>query len=280
MQKTCAAFHDLSCYAKSSLTIVLPVLEVMGIEECPVPTALLSSQTDGFDSYYFEDTTLALTSILKAWDELALSFDALYSGFLGSDDQVAIFQAFITRQRERSSPLVLVDPVLGDAQELYGPITQAHVVAMRSLVCCADVITPNVTEAALLLETKYKESFSESEALHWARKLTLQTGAMVAITGVALSNGYAVACCDKNDVFLVPFKMIDASFPGTGDLFSSILLGNLLCKQSFQNAIINAVEKTSAAISRTLDSGHERRHGVSSTLILKDLALGAMADAN
>lgn len=272
MQKNCAAFHDLSCYAKSSLTVVLPVLEVMGIEACPVPTALLSSQTDGFDTYYFQDTTTAFFSILDTWESLGLSFDSIYSGFLGSEKQGERIIRFVQNQRKKSSPLVLIDPVLGDEHQLYGPITEAQVEAMRSLVCCADVITPNATEAALLLKEPFQQSFSEKQALQWAGKLSLQTGAMTAITSVSLAHGHVVACCNKEKSFLVGYEQIPVAYPGSGDLFASLLLGNLLGKASFQSSVEQAVCMTSLAIERTKNAKMERRHGVAVTSILRELA--------
>ena len=131
----CAAIHDLSCYAKSSLTVVLPTLEVLGVETCPLPTALLSSQTDGFESYYFRETTEDMASILGSWRELGLSFDAVYSGFLGSDVQADLVASFIESQRQQGNPLVLVDPVLGDDQSLYGPIEGSHVQEIGRASC-------------------------------------------------------------------------------------------------------------------------------------------------
>jgi pyridoxine kinase len=244
----------------------------MGIETCPLPTALLSTQTDGFDTYYFRDTTSELEGILDAWKELSLHYDAIYSGFLGSEHQVQLIKWFIEQQRRVGSPLVLVDPVLGDDASLYGPITTGHVEAMRSLVHVADIITPNITEAALLLDLPFQEQFDEKEALSWARKLSLLTGSFVVITSVPLSDGFAVACHAENQDFLVRYAKVDASYPGCGDLFASILLGSLLCKHTFQTAVRRAVTYTSMAIERTKRTGRERRLGVSPTLILPDLS--------
>ncbi|NBK24565.1 MAG: pyridoxamine kinase [Spirochaetia bacterium] len=270
MQPTCAAIHDLSCYAKSSLTVVLPVLEVMGVEACPLPTALLSSQTDGFSSYYFRDTSEDLIGILDAWNGLGLRFDAMYSGFLGSSDQVDLIKAFI---KEQSTSLTLVDPVLGDGGSLYGPITDQQVKAMQSLVMYADVITPNTTEAALLLGRPYQEQFDAATALSWAKELGLATNAKVAITSVPLEDRSVVACCAGGESYLVPYKKLEVSYPGCGDLFASLLLGFLLGKESFQNAIQLAVTFTSKAIERTLQAGYEKRHGIAVSLILSDLAM-------
>lgn len=272
MQPTCAAIHDLSCYAKSSLTVVLPVLEVMGIEACPLPTALLSSQTDGFSSYYFRDTTADIKGILDAWKTLGLGFDAIYSGFLGSPDQMVLIKAFIRDQWQNQAPLTLVDPVLGDDGKLYGPITAEHVSAMQDLVTYADVITPNTTEAALLLDRPYQQQFDEESALSWAKELGMKTGANVAITSVPLQIQSVVACYAEGRAFLVSYQKLEASYPGCGDLFASLLLGFLLNKESFQKSVEQAVSLTSLAMERTLAGGYEVRHGVAVSLILPDLA--------
>jgi pyridoxine kinase len=269
----CAAVHDLSCYAKSSLTVVLPVLEVLGVETCPLPTALLSSQTDGFDSYYLYETTTQLKGILNAWEELDLRFDALYSGFLGTSEQASMVEHFIAFQRSRCEPLVLIDPVLGDQQALYGPFDASHVEAMKQLVLHADIITPNTTEAALLLDEAFVPIFTEELIVQWAQRLGSRTGAKVVITSVPLKGETAVVSWDGQSVGLFPYEPIHASYPGCGDLFSSILLGVMLTGGKFKEAVEAAVQYTSLAIARTVDRGFETRHGVSATLILADLAM-------
>lgn len=272
MIPVCAAIHDLSCYAKSSLTVVLPVLEVLGVETCPLPTALLSSQTDGFDSYYFRQTSDDMKGILASWEELRLCFDAVYSGFLGSADQAQMVSSFITSQREKGQPLVLVDPVLGDDHELYGPMDNTHVSAMKRLIRQADIITPNTTEAALLLEREFTHSFDQAVLGEWCKALYQQSGAKVVITSVPLNGKTAVAAYDGKILNVVPYEPIHVSYPGCGDLFSSILLGALLDKHPFLTAVEEAVRYTSLAIERTKKAGFEIRHGVSPTLILGDLA--------
>ena len=268
MQPTCAAIHDLSCYAKSSLTVVLPVLEVMGVETCPLPTALLSSQTDGFSSYYFRDMSADIKGILDAWKNLDLRFDAIYSGFLGSADQVALI-------KQLSGPAGCPDPCRprsGDGGSLYGPVTDQQVTAMQQLVCCADVITPNTTEAALLLGRPYQEQFETETALTWARELALATGSKVAITSVPCLDANVVACYADGASYVVPYQRFNASYPGCGDLFASLLLGFLLGKETFQSAVELAVSFTSKAIERTIQAGYETRHGISVSPVLVELA--------
>lgn len=272
MIPVCAAIHDLSCYAKSSLTVVLPTLEVLGVETCPLPTAILSSQTDGFDSYYFRETSEELSEILRSWKTLGLTFDAFYSGFLGSDIQTDLVIKFIEAQRQQGTPLVLIDPVLGDDQSLYGPMDSSNVSAMKALIRRGDIITPNTTEAALLLDRPFETTFTVSQISGWAADLFEMSGAKVVITSVPFGETTAVVAFDGSDTLLLPYEPIHVSYPGCGDLFSSILLGLLLGKERFQSAVEGAVSYTSLAIGRSLKAGYPIRHGVSPTLILADLA--------
>ncbi|MDT4762289.1 pyridoxamine kinase [Sphaerochaeta sp. PS] len=271
MIPTCAAFHDLCSYSKSSLTVVMPTLEVLGIEACPLPTALLSTQTDGFDHYHFEDNTETLTKVLTHWDALDLRFDSIYSGFLGSYGQVEIVRHFIDKQRATHNPLVVVDPVLGDWGKPYDPVDAPLIEAMRSLVLAADLITPNTTEAALLLDRPMQDTFSEDEILLWARELSELAGSWVTITSVPIGDAHAVAHCHEGECGLVYYENLASSYPGCGDLFASMMTGFLLSKVPFQTAVEKAVAYSTLAIDRTLKAGYERRHGIAPSLIFPSL---------
>jgi len=271
MIPTCAAFHDLCCYAKSSLTVVIPTLEVLGVEVCPLPTALLSTQTDGFERYHFEENTASLEKILKHWEYLELGFDAIYTGFLGSHEQVELVMHFIERQREKHRSLVVIDPVLGDGGKPYAPIDDKLIHEMRTLVREADLITPNTTEAALLLDRPMQKDFSKEEILSWAKELSERTGSSVTITSVPIGNEHAVAYCHKEVCSLVFYENLAASYPGCGDLFASMMTGFLVNKVPFPIAVEKSVEYSSLAIDRTLKAGYERRHGISPSLIFPSL---------
>lgn len=246
-------------------------MEALSVEVCPLPTALLSSQTDGFGHYYFEDKTEAMEQVIREWESLGLSFDAIYSGFLGSYRQVALVKSLVADARKHADPLVVVDPVLGDDQKLYGPVDRTLVEQMRSLVPFSNVITPNTTEAALLLGRPCKSGFGEEEIIGWVRALHALGPDSVVITSVRLPDGFAVACCDRGDCFLVPYHAERSSFPGSGDLFASILTGLLIRKESFRSAVEQAVSLTALAIGRTAAAGYERRHGVAPHTIIREL---------
>ncbi len=271
MIPTCAAFHDLCCYAKSSLTVVMPTLEVMGVEVCPLPTALLSTQTDGFERYHFEESTSSLVEILKHWDYLNLGFDAIYSGFLGSHEQVELVMQFIATQRRKCNPLVVIDPVLGDGEKPYAPIDDLLISEMRTLVREADLITPNTTEAALLLDRPMQKNFTREEILFWADELSKSVGSWVTITSVPIGDEHAVAYSYEGTCALVFYENLAASYPGCGDLFASMMTGFLVNKVPFQTAVHKSVEYSSLAIDRTLKAGYPRRHGISPSLIFSSL---------
>ena len=151
-----AAIHDLSCFGRCSLTIALPVLSAMGCQCCPLPTALLSAHT-GISGFTFLDTTDEMRRISAHWSQLSLHFQAIYTGFLGSAPQINLVEDFL-RRFHAPDTLLVMDPVMGDHGTPYKTCTPALRQGLRELVAQADVITPNLTEAAILLDIPYHES--------------------------------------------------------------------------------------------------------------------------
>ncbi len=243
----------------------------MGVEVCPLPTALLSTQTDGFQRYHFEENTDSLIKILNHWDYLELSFDAIYSGFLGSHEQVDLVLHFIEKQRSTHDTLVVIDPVLGDGGKPYTPVDAKLIEEMRTLVQQADLITPNTTEAALLLDRPMQNNFTQEEILLWAKDLAHSIAGSVAITSVPIGGEHAVAYCHEGECSLVYYENLSASYPGCGDLFASMMTGFLLNKVPFQTSVEKSVQYSSLAIESTLSAGYERRHGIAASLIFPSL---------
>ena len=157
-----AAIHDLSGFGRCSLTVAIPVLSAMGVQCCPLPTAVLSTHTGGFEGYTFRDLTEEMAAAAAHWKALDLRFDAVYSGFLGSERQIGLVRQFL-RDFRRPGTLAVVDPVMGDFGRVYETYTPAMCRRMADLTAEADVITPNLTEAALLLGVPY-ESLPRDEA--------------------------------------------------------------------------------------------------------------------
>ena len=216
-----AAVHDISGFGKCSLTVAIPVLSAMGIEVCPLPTALLSTHTGGFEGYSFRDMTVDMTDIINHWKSLGIKFNAIYSGFLGNSDQVDILIDFIDKCKHNEL-LVVVDPVLGDHGKLYSSMSSEMVEKMRKLVSYASLITPNVTEAALLLgEECITDIMSDDAIFDRCRRLSDLGAKMVVITSVMnIDNKMYVVTYDKqtDKITKIPCSYTHGVFHGTGDV--------------------------------------------------------------
>ena len=218
-----AAIHDLSCFGRCSLTIALPVLSAMGCQCCPLPTALLSAHT-GFSGNTFLDLTAEMGRIADHWTAMDLQFDAIYSGFLGSADQVDTVVRFFDTFK-KSDTAVIVDPVMGDHGTAYRTCTPELCRGMRALAENADVITPNLTEAALLLDRPYEE-IQRTDAYEVVRRLSVGGRRSVVLTGYFSEPGQTGALCfdrDSGESKAVQTPREPQDFSGTGDLFASVV---------------------------------------------------------
>ena len=269
-----AAIHDLSGYGRSALTVCIPVLSAMGVQVCPLPTAVLSSQTDGFENYAMLDLADFMPKIAKHWEHLAIGFDAIYSGFLGSSGQITFVDDFIHRFK-RPGQIVLVDPVLGDGGLPYGPINGNHIKGMKHLIKHADIITPNVTEASMLLRRDIKKAFSVKEIKDWLSALAAAGPRYVMITSVPLENeaNFAVCVYDREaDLYMkFSFVLIQGIYPGTGDTFASIVLGSILKGHSIPYSVNKALKFLSATIELTNSKGTPCRNGLALEAMLPEL---------
>lgn len=267
-----AVFQDLSAFGRCSLTVVLPVLSVLGVQCCPLVTALLSAHT-GLTGNTFLDLTDQLSQTMDHWSELGLTFDAMYSGFLGSEAQAAQVRRF--QERFRPS-LTLVDPVMGDHGRTYRTCTPELCRAVAALAEDAALITPNLTEAALLLGLSPEaRPRSEGELSRWAWKLSQEGRRSVVITGVTGAPGQTGAYYwDRagNRHGPVWAEQIPQAYPGTGDLFASVLLGRLLKGDSLPEATAWAAVFVSACAKYTLAAGTPPQYGVELEAMLPQLA--------
>ncbi len=269
-----AAIHDLSGYGRASLTVVIPILSNMGVQVCPLPTAVLSSHS-GFRGVHFVDLTDELEGMIAHWRSLKLSFDAIYSGYLGSPKQVGIVQQFI-RDFAQPDQFVLVDPVLGDNGKLYASFDNAMVLGMRSLIGDAHIITPNLTEAALLLGEPYSPDVDIDVLMEWTRKLAKMGPEVVIITSVPepfLPGKTAVLAYNQSDdrMWKITCDYLPANYPGTGDAFASILCGALLQGDSLPIAIDRAVHFISMGVRATFGYQHHQAEGILLEKVLPSL---------
>ena len=271
-----AAVHDLSGLGRCSLSVILPVLSVMGIQCCPLPTAVLSAHTafPAAKSASFLDLTPEMEQGTRHWRELGMDFDAIYSGFLGSAGQIGLIEDFY-RQFRREGTLVLVDPVMGDHGKPYRTYTPELCGRMRDLAAQADVITPNLTEAALLLEEDYADLPRDEEGLRaWLERLSLDGRRSVVLTGVSLRPGAIGAGCFDRATGRIRFAMArqePAQFPGTGDLFASVVLGAMLRGEPLETAAQRAAEFVQRCAAHTLALGTPVLEGVQFEPLLGEL---------
>lgn len=265
-QTRALAVHDISCVGKCSLTAVLPILSAAGIETAVLPTAILSTHTGGFKDYTFRDLTDDIMPIIAHWEKENIDFDAVYTGYLGSFEQLDIMKKIFTLYKAKGA-LIAVDPVMGDNGRLYSAFDESFPAGMRELCSYADIITPNLTEAALMLGEKYTEGpYDEAYIEATVKRLgDICGGKKVVLTGVYFDNdtlGAAVydASSDKLDYSFA--ERINGMYHGTGDVFASAFLASLLNGNDMKSAADTAVGFVTEAIRQTLKIKQDRYYGV------------------
>jgi len=271
-----AAVHDLSGMGRCSLAVVLPVLSAMGCWCSALPTAYLSATTifPPSDKFVFRDLTAEMAGSDEHWRELGVRFDALYSGFVGSAWQIEVLERFL-RDFRGAYTLTMIDPVMGDWGKTYRTYTPLMCQKMCALADLADVITPNLTEAAILLGEDYADApGDEAGWSQWLRRLSRDGSRSVILTGIKPEKGMVGAGSYDRDTGEIAFHMgreVPAEFPGTGDLFASVALGELLRGRRLERAAQRAVEFVGACARLTLDLGTPREDGVQFESLLGEL---------
>lgn len=260
--KRIATIQDLSCVGRCSLTVALPIISAAGIECCGIPTAVLSNHT-GFPEFYKHDLTEDLPKISDRLKSLGITFDAIYTGYIANVSQMELIEGFIEEFRRKNAP-VFVDPVMGDGGGLYSQITDGYAERMRRLCAKADVITPNLTEAAFLLEEDYSENPSGGDVRKMLKKLhSLGTGAVV-ITGIPReeTNEIGFTAYDGAEFYEYFSEKRDLVCMGTGDIFASAMLAAMVREKGFKRSLEIAAEFTAEAVAKTADDNERRFYGV------------------
>lgn len=264
-QKRIAAIHDLSGFGKCSLTVALPILSAAGIETCALPTAVLSTHTGGISGYTYRDLTADMRPFIQHWKSLNIKFDAIYNGFLGSFEQLEIVKEFFDTFKTKDN-LILVDPVMADNGELYRIFKPEFAQGMRSLCKKADIIVPNLTEAALLLNEPYHPGpYTQAYIENILKKLSRLGPEKVVLTGVYLKEEELGAATYDYKTGIIEFVLtqkIPGYYHGTGDIFASALLSALLNNFSLNEAAQIAVNFTADSIRRTYKAKTDYRFGV------------------
>ena len=260
-----AAIHDMSGFGRCSLTVAIPVLSAMGLQCCPLPTAFLSTHTGGFEGFSFLDMTDEMPRVADHWKTMDMDFKCIYSGFLGSERQIEIVSEFIRVFRQKDT-VVVVDPVMGDHGAVYQTYTPAMCEGMVHLAEQADVIVPNLTEAALLLGIPYGElPTGETGCREIVERLSLNGRRSVVLTGASAAPDLTGAMCfdaKSGQIQNIQVNRIPREFYGTGDVFASVLAGALVKGTALSEATRQAVDFVRACAERTAEQNLPIREGV------------------
>ena len=270
--KRIVTIQDISGVGKCSVTVALPIVSAMGVECAVMPTAVLSTHTM-FSGFTFCDLTQELPKMAKHWKEQNLGFDAIYTGYLGSFEQLAFVDQFISDFRQKGN-LVVIDPVMGDNGKLYTGFDRAFALEMAKLCQKADLIIPNITEACFMLDIPFTPATDEEAVKDILRKLCAKGTKMAALTGVELSEGQTGVMLynSETDTFYTyQHKKQSKSFHGTGDLFASMCVGALMRGASVEKALTLAADMTSLAIEITLKDPNHNNYGVNFEQIIPEL---------
>ena len=268
-----AAVHDLCGYGKCSLGVAIPVLSAAGIDVCPVPTSLFSAHTR-FPKFYMHDTTPMLTDYLDAWREEGIELDGIYSGFLGSAEQV---DAILRLYREYPGALRLVDPVMGDGGSKYPTYTDEMCEAMKGLVDGADVLTPNLTEASIITDIPYESQDVDETYVRRMMDALLGMGAKsVVLKGVVhegekIIRNYVAVEDGDGAPEEVSGELLPYMLHGTGDLFASGLVAAIYAGRDLLSSVRFASELVRHAMQITPEQPDYEVRGVSFESVLGDV---------
>ena len=268
--KRIVSVQDISCVGQCSLTVALPVLSAYGIETAILPSGILSTHTGGFTNFTYHDLTDEMPKIIDHWKQEKLDFDAIYTGYIGDARQFDMILGMKQLLREGGS--LIVDPAMADHGKLYPALNEDIVAGMRRIVAAADTILPNLTEAAFLLDQPYKEKLTREEAEQMVKDLAAMGPETVILTGVSYEEGKigAVAYKKSEDTLTEYFALKqEKSYHGTGDIFSSVIIANLLNGVSMEDNLKDACEFIVDAIQKTVsDASHP--YGVHFEAVLQE----------
>lgn len=261
--KRILTIQDISCLGKCSITVALPVISAMGVETTILPTAVLSTHTM-FQNFTVKDLTDQLVPITEHWKKEGIHFDAIYTGYLGSDEEIEIVKK-IFADFGGDDTLVFVDPVMADHGKLYPAFDEAYAKHNASLCGAADIIVPNLTEACFMTGTEYREDYDEAYIKDLLAKLAALGSKVVVLTGIAFGagkNGVYGLDTVSGEYFAYENDHIDAAYHGTGDVFSSVSVGGIVRGLSYADAFALAADYTADTIRETLKNPDKPWYGV------------------
>lgn len=251
--KRILTIQDISCVGQCSLTVALPILSACGIETAVLPSAVLSTHTSGFEGFTFRDLTEDMPKIQAHWQKEGILFDGLYTGYLGSTEQIGYVKNILDTMGTPNA-VKIVDPAFADNGKLYPPFDAAYVNAMKTLCRSADILLPNITEACFLTDTPYRESYDESYILSLMERLSALGCSTVVLTGVSYSpEKTGVAVFENRTLTYYEHRRIARNCHGTGDVYASAFAGARMNGKTVSQAAEIAADYTVLCIENTID---------------------------
>ena len=261
--KRILTIQDISCLGKCSITVALPIISAMGVETVILPTAVLSTHTM-FKGFTVKDLEDQLIPITEHWKKENVKFDAIYTGYLGTEEEIDLVKGIIADFRDENT-LVFVDPAMGDHGRLYPAFDEAYAKKNAGLCGVADIIVPNITEASYMTGLPYLEAYDESYIRELLQALCSLGTKNALLTGVSLSEGKTGAMgydTEKKEYFSYQNDLIPAAYHGTGDIFSSVTIGALMNGLSWKDCLKIAADYTAATIEVTMKNPKKPWYGV------------------
>lgn len=270
--KRILTIQDISCLGKCSLTVALPIISAMGVECAILPTAVLSTHTM-FQNFTCKDLTDQVRPITNHWKQEGVTFDAIYTGYLGSFEQIDLMKELFDSFKTENT-LTFVDPAMADNGKLYPAFDEAFARHMATLCGKADMIVPNITEACFMTGEAYREEYDEEWICHLLEKTAELGAGLTLLTGVSLSEGNTgVMGYDRRtgERFTYQHHRLPVSYHGTGDIFSSTCVGALAAGKSPEEAAAIAADYTYRCIEVTLEDPAKPWYGVNFEQAVPDL---------
>ena len=269
--KRILTIQDISCVGQCSLTVALPILSACGHETAILPSAILSTHTAGFSGFTCRDLTEDMPLILKHWQKENIKFDALYTGYLGSSEQISYVRQIAASCLKQGSAS-FIDPAMADNGKLYPAFDASYVKAMRELCAGADYLLPNITEACFLTDTEYLEKYDASYIENLVSALLALGAKNIVLTGVSYAQGKTgVVVCEKGELSYYEHRKIAKGCHGTGDVYAAAFVGLFMNGKSAREAAKLAADYTVACIEYT-QSDPSHWYGVKFEPLLFQLA--------
>ena len=261
--KRIVTIQDISCVGKCSLTVALPIISAMGVETAIIPTAVLSTHTM-FNGFTVKDLTDQIKPITNHWKQEKFAFDAIYTGYLGSFEQIDLMKDMFD-QFKTDNNIIFVDPAMADNGKLYPAFDEEFAKYMGTLCAKADIIVPNITEACYMTGYEYKTEYDETYVKNLLLKLADLGSKISILTGVGFRDGMTGVMGydkDKNEYFYYEHEKLPYSYHGTGDIFSSTCIGAIVNGFEWKEAVQIAADYTAESIRLTIEDGKLQWYGV------------------